>query len=118
MTLALAGLAKVVCALQVAQATVAGTVRDAESGRPVEHALVALTDLDRSVSTDRLGRYTLPDVSPGPHHIAVRFIGYAPRTLPFPVGMRARITNSGQRASRSRSIAPICDEASKHLALS
>ncbi len=81
MTLALAGLAKVVCALQVAQATVAGTVRDAESGRPVEHALVALTDLDRSASTDRLGHYTLPDVSPGPHHIAVRFIGYAPRTL-------------------------------------
>ena len=81
MTLALAGLAKVVCALQVAQATVAGTVRDAESGRPVEHALVALTDLDRSVSTDSLGRYTLPDISPGPHHIAVRFIGYAPRTL-------------------------------------
>ena len=65
----------------MAQATVAGTVRDAETGRPVEHALVALTDLDRSVSTDRLGRYTLPDISPGPHHITVRFIGYAPRTL-------------------------------------
>ena len=81
MTLALAGLAKVVCALQVAQATVAGTVRDAESSRPVEHALVALTDLDRSVPTDSLGRYTLPDISPGPRRVAVRFIGYAPRTL-------------------------------------
>ncbi len=81
MTLAVAALAKVVLTLQLVQATVAGTVRDAETGRPVEHALVALTDLDRSASTDSHGRYTLPDVSPGPHHITVRFIGYAPRTL-------------------------------------
>src|SRR5262245_24167027 len=81
MTLAVAGLVKVVLALQAAQATVVGTVRDAESGRPVEHALVELTDLDRSVSTDSRGHYALPDISPGPHHITVRFIGYAPRTL-------------------------------------
>src|SRR3954453_17786212 len=81
MTLAVAGLAKVVLALQAAQATVVGTMRDAETGRPVEHALVALTDLDLQASTDSRGRYILPDVAPGPHHITVRFIGYAPRTL-------------------------------------
>ena len=81
MTLPVAALAKVVLTLQVAQATVAGTVRDAETGRPVEHALVALTDLEREVSADADGRYRLSDVSPGPHHITVRFIGYAPRTL-------------------------------------
>jgi len=81
MTLALASLAKVALALQAAQATVVGTVLDAETGRPVEHALVALSDVDRQASTDSRGRYTLPDVAPGPHHITVRFIGYAPRTL-------------------------------------
>src|SRR5262245_27665491 len=81
MTLGVAALAKVVLTLQVAQATVAGTVSDAETGRPVEHALVALADLERYASTDSHGRYTLSDISPGPHHITVRFIGYAPRTL-------------------------------------
>ena len=81
MTLAVAALAKVVLTLQLAQATVAGTVHDAETGRPIEHALVVLTDLERDVSTGADGRYRLSDVSPGPHHITVRFIGYAPRTL-------------------------------------
>ena len=89
MALALAGLTKVVLALQVAQASVVGTVRDAETARPVEHALVMLTDLDRSASTDSIGRYPLSDVSPGPHHLTVRFIGYAPRTLHALVRARA-----------------------------
>jgi hypothetical protein len=79
--LCLASAAKLLLAIQAAQATVAGTVRDADSGHPIEHALVALTDLDRAVSTGADGRYRLADVPPGPHHITVRFIGYAQRTL-------------------------------------
>jgi hypothetical protein len=77
----LATAAKLLLAIQATQATVAGTVRDAETGRPIEHALVALTDLDRAVSTAADGRYTVPDVPPGPHHITIRFIGYGQRTL-------------------------------------
>ena len=77
----LATAAKILLAIQATQATVAGTVRDAETGRPIEHALVTLTDLDRAVSTAADGRYALPDVPSGPHHITIRFIGYGQRTL-------------------------------------
>ncbi|MGH7533960.1 MAG: carboxypeptidase regulatory-like domain-containing protein, partial [Gemmatimonadales bacterium] len=81
MALSLLGAVKILLAVQAAQATVAGTVRDAESGRPIESALVALTDLERAVSTGADGRYVLLQVPPGPHHIPVRFIGYSQRTL-------------------------------------
>jgi hypothetical protein len=67
-----------------AQATpsrIAGLVRDAESGRPLAEATVALPDLNRTVTTDSLGRYGFTGVPPGPQHLTVRRIGYAPRTL-------------------------------------
>ncbi len=68
-------------AAQPAQATIAGTVRDEESGAPLVGAVVALTDLDRAVATDAEGRYALRAVPAGPLHIAVRSIGYAQHTL-------------------------------------
>ena len=45
-----------VLALQTSQATIAGTVNDAHSGEPLKAAVVALTDLNRSVLTDSSGR--------------------------------------------------------------
>ncbi|HZI73852.1 MAG TPA: TonB-dependent receptor [Gemmatimonadales bacterium] len=66
---------------QGTQAQIAGVVRDAETGRPVAEAVVDLPDLDRLVVTDSLGRYRFSDLSPGPQHLTVRRIGYAPRTL-------------------------------------
>ncbi|HEU5041497.1 MAG TPA: TonB-dependent receptor, partial [Gemmatimonadales bacterium] len=68
-------------ALQSGAATVAGVVRDEATGAPVAGAIVALPDLDRSVTADAAGRYRLDAVPAGPQHIAVRFIGYAPRVL-------------------------------------
>ena len=68
-------------AAQVIQATVAGVVRDEETGRPLAGAVVALTDLNRHTGTDVMGRYVLRQVPAGPQHITVRFIGHAPRTL-------------------------------------
>ena len=67
--------------LQGEAATLVGTVRDAESGRPLAGAVVALIDQDRVVVADLAGRYLLRQVGSGPQHIAVRSIGYAPRTL-------------------------------------
>src|SRR5918992_4342483 len=66
---------------QASQSAIAGVVRDAESGDPIAEAVVSLPDLDRSVPTDSLGHYRFLDVPPGPQHLAVRRIGYSPRTL-------------------------------------
>ncbi len=78
---ALLDVATIVLAVQAATASVAGTVRDGDSGEPVTGAVVTLTDLDRTAVTDAEGRYVFAGVSTGPHHVAVRRIGYAPRTL-------------------------------------
>jgi protocatechuate 3,4-dioxygenase beta subunit len=67
--------------LQVTQPQIAGVVRDGETGRPLPDAVVDLPDIDRLVVTDSLGRYSFSDLSPGPQHLTVRRIGYAPRTL-------------------------------------
>lgn len=66
---------------QAGGATVAGIVRDESSGRPLVSALVTLGDLGRSIATDGAGRYEVPNVPPGPQHITIRSIGYAPRNL-------------------------------------
>jgi hypothetical protein len=75
------GIAKILLLVQVAQSSVAGTIRDDETGQPLADAIVALTDVNRSVVSDSLGRYTFVDVPPGPQHLTIRRIGYAPRTL-------------------------------------
>ncbi len=64
-----------------AGATVAGTVRDAETSEPLVGAVVTLTDLDRAVATDGGGQYVLRQVPAGPQHVTVRLIGYAQATL-------------------------------------
>ncbi|MGH7561430.1 MAG: carboxypeptidase regulatory-like domain-containing protein, partial [Gemmatimonadales bacterium] len=63
------------------QATVAGAVRDATSGQPVAHAVLSLTDLNRVSRASPGGRYELRLVPAGPQHLAVRALGYRPRTL-------------------------------------
>ncbi|MBA3554229.1 MAG: TonB-dependent receptor [Gemmatimonadales bacterium] len=68
-------------AVQAAQATVAGTVRNEETGEPLAGAIVTLSDVGRSTSTDPAGRYLLPEVPAGPQHVAVRFIGHSPHAL-------------------------------------
>ena len=72
---------KLLIAVQAAQATVAGTVRNSETNEPLPGLVVALMDLSRATVTDSVGRYVFQDVSPGPHHVTVRSIGFAPRTL-------------------------------------
>lgn len=77
----LLGAGKILLALQATQATVAGAVRDEQTGEPLAGAIVALTDLSRVTATDAYGRYLLREVSAGPQPLTVHFIGYAPRTL-------------------------------------
>ncbi len=77
----LMGMVATLLTVPVTQATIAGTVRDAATGEPLAGAVVTLTDLDRATITGPDGRYLLRLVPAGPQHLAVRFIGYAPRTL-------------------------------------
>lgn len=67
--------------LLAVQATIVGTVRDGETGAPLAGAIVVVTELDRAAVTDADGHYVLRQVPAGPHHITVRFIGYAHRSL-------------------------------------
>jgi hypothetical protein len=67
--------------LQVARATITGTVRDETTGQPRSGVVVALTDLQRATLTDRDGRYRFHSVPPGPQHLSVGSIGYKSRTL-------------------------------------
>ncbi|HEY3217372.1 MAG TPA: TonB-dependent receptor [Candidatus Eisenbacteria bacterium] len=62
-------------------ASIVGTVRDAQTLQPLAGAAVLLPDLERGARTDSIGRYLLARVPPGPHHLEVRRLGYAPRTL-------------------------------------
>lgn len=84
------GAVNILFALQATQASVAGAVRDQDTGDPLAGATVVLTDLARATTTDAEGRYRLPGVPAGPQHVTVRFIGYASRTL------HALVPQSGQ----------------------
>src|SRR5215207_4880553 len=75
------GAATLLLAAQTTHTAVVGTVRDGASGEPLAGAVVALVDVDRAVVTDEWGRYVFRAVPPGPQHLTVRRLGYAPRTL-------------------------------------
>jgi hypothetical protein len=81
MLLGIVGTAKFLLLVQAIQPGIAGVVRDGGTGQPLAGAVVELFDLDRSVQTDSLGHYSFSDLPPGPQHLTIRRIGYAPRTL-------------------------------------
>ncbi|MFN8547055.1 MAG: carboxypeptidase-like regulatory domain-containing protein [Candidatus Eisenbacteria bacterium] len=58
-----------------------GTVLEVDSGRAIAGALVSLPDLARFALTDGEGRFSLPDVPPGPQHLVAQSIGYATHRL-------------------------------------
>ena len=72
-------------------ASLAGVVRDGATGAPLAGAAVALSDVSRETAAGADGRYLLPDVPPGPQHITVRYIGYAPRVIHALVPTRGRL---------------------------
>jgi hypothetical protein len=75
------GAAKAFVVLQTSGAIITGTIADAASGTPIAGAEIALPDLGRVVTSDAGGRYAIRDVPPGPQHVSVRRIGFAPRVL-------------------------------------
>lgn len=67
--------------MQATGPAVVGTIRDGVTGEPLAGAVVALPDIDRSTVSASNGRYALMAVPPGPQHLTVRLLGYAPRVL-------------------------------------
>lgn len=55
-----------------------GTVTDAISQQPLPGAVVVVLSHDpvKSTATDDLGRFTIPDISIGRHHIRITMMGY------------------------------------------
>ena len=87
---------------QTTQAAITGIVSDVESGEPLASAVVALTDVERSVTTDARGRYVFAGVPAGPQHVTVRRIGYLPRAL------HALVPSSGElRINITLAAAPV-----------
>lgn len=62
-------------------ATVAGTVRDAETGRALQGATVVMAELARMTSSGADGRYVMPGVPAGPQHLTIRLFGYEPHAV-------------------------------------
>jgi CarboxypepD_reg-like domain len=75
------GAIQLLVAVQALQATITGTVLDAETHRPLAGAVVMLTDLGRVAATDSTGRYELTLVPAGPQHLVVRGLGYHERSM-------------------------------------
>lgn len=71
----------ILLAVQVTQAAIVGSVLDAETGRPLVGAVVALPDLSRATATDSVGRYRLLQAPAGPNHVTIRMVGYSHRSL-------------------------------------
>jgi hypothetical protein len=57
--------------------SIAGVVGDAQSGAPLEGAIVAIPALRIRTITDERGRFLLVDVPPGQHRFLFRMLGYA-----------------------------------------
>jgi len=62
-------------------AAVVGTVRDAESGRPLVGAIVTALDAGRWATANSDGRYAIAMLPAGPQRIALRSLGHAPYSL-------------------------------------
>ena len=57
--------------------TLAGAVVDGRTGAPLEKVLVVVEDTGQSAQTGADGRFAIPGVVAGPHHLYVSVVGYA-----------------------------------------
>lgn len=81
MSVPLLAVVTLTAALQVPQASVAGVIRDAESGRALAGATILLGDLGRATSSGSDGAYALYAVPAGPQHVNISALGYRSRTV-------------------------------------
>lgn len=54
-----------------------GIVKDAETGKPIEHATVFLSNTSLGVLTDKDGEYIIKNIPPGTYNLVSAIIGYS-----------------------------------------
>jgi len=87
--------------------TIAGSVTDGESNRPIVGANVMVPALDRGAATADEGRFRISNVPTGEHTLVVRFVGYRTkrRTVTVQAGETVRIRISlGRRTVQADGI--------------
>ena len=63
-----------------------GTVIADTIGAPIENAEVLLTDIGRTVLTDKRGAFRMSEIPIGPHLVSVRRVGYSPMNTTMQFG--------------------------------
>ncbi len=81
MSALLLGGAQLLMLVQSATSAVQGTVREAETSRPLPQAVVSLPELGRSTVTDSAGRYRIDRLPDGAIPIAAHLLGYGRHRL-------------------------------------
>ena len=64
-----------------AQATLRGSVRDADNGQMLTGATVFLPTIRRGVDTDSLGQFRFTDLPPGRYPVEISYLGYQQLTM-------------------------------------
>ena len=75
---------------QVKTCSISGYVRDAETGEPLQQAVVFLEDHKTGVATDGVGFYSLT-VSLGEHTVSCSFFGYVTEEIPINAQKNVRL---------------------------
>ncbi len=68
-----------------------GTVVADTTGAPIDNAEVTLTDLARTVHTDRRGTFRMTDLPPGPHLLSIKRVGFAPTITTVDLNAQATV---------------------------
>lgn len=63
--------------LHLLQATLSGTIKDAQTNEPVDYAQVTILENGRSTQTDSLGNFSFPNLEPGKYVLQITRVGYA-----------------------------------------
>jgi outer membrane receptor protein involved in Fe transport len=71
---------------------VVGRVTDAKTGEPLVGATVVMAGTPGGATTGDDGRYRIAGVPEGTYTVRVRYIGYAPATVPVTVSANAEVT--------------------------
>lgn len=99
---------------ETATGTLVGTVVGDTTGTKLENVEVSITNLNRTVYTDRRGAFRINDVPLGSHLITVRRVGYAAYTTPVEL-VANRVEDLAVSLNRMSALATIAVEADPTL---
>lgn len=90
--------------------TLVGKVVGDTSGTSLENVEVSITDISRTVYTDRRGNFRITDVPLGPHLVTVKRVGYAAYTSPVEL-VANRVEDLAVSLNRMTALATVAVEA-------